>query len=176
MDYACFVCGGERIANLFSDFENLWLVQYCRVQEFTKGDAFDVFHSDVMGSVRFTKLVNVSDVWMGNGRSSTRLLLKAQHAHAIVSYGCGKEFECDFAIKGRIVGQIHVAHATVAQHVGDLIARDSISDQRHTVGPQDLQRQRHVRLFHEAVLTIRGREEFKNLAFKTFVSLALLLE
>ena len=112
---------------------------------------------------------------MGDRGGRTRLLLKAQHAQVVVGYGGGKKFERDLSVETGIVGQVDFAHATVAEHIDDLVAADSLANQPRPLGTQDLQRQRHRRVLHEAVLTIRGSKQREDLVFETHVSLRLLL-
>ncbi len=74
----------------------------------------NVLHSDEVGAISLTNLVDVGDVRMIKRGSRARLLIEAPHSLLIRGNLGRQKLQRDFAMQPRVFGQINLAHPTLA--------------------------------------------------------------
>src|SRR5262245_10446723 len=105
-------------------------VELAALDKCTQRLAFDILADDVMRAIDFADLVNSENAGMVERRNGFRLAFKSSDAIRILSEGCGKHFDRDFAFKPGVLGQENFSHSAPAKPAGDLIRPDPASDRR----------------------------------------------
>src|SRR6185295_16309996 len=80
-----------------------------------KRDAVDELHHDEENAVVFADLEDLRDVRMIERSGGLRLTGETLHPIQIRSYFGSQHFQCDFAIKPGVPGEVHFAHPARAK-------------------------------------------------------------
>ena len=102
---------------------SLRCIESLALQQFPESLPFQQLHYEKQLALVFSELINRADVWMFEGRSRTRLTLKACQCCRVFSRFFGQELECDTAAKLDVLGAINQTHPAAAEPVENLIVR-----------------------------------------------------
>jgi hypothetical protein len=124
MHQPAFVRGVERARHLLDELEcSRRYERAFGMQQRLQVGALDVAHRDVEQAVDLARLVDGDDVRVIEGGGELRLAQEAQ-AKALVLREAGRqELQRNLPLQPRIVGQIDDAHAPMAEHALDAVAR-----------------------------------------------------